>query len=166
MKRILVFLIAMVAIVMSTCVPAHAQGYTTKNAVVEWADRDNGKAVMFHGVIDSVNSYTSKSFTLAGFQGESFATYPVRYRYRNVSAAGKPFVTHIIQGTLGDTTWFNIDTLCVKDSSETLVRGTIDFNGEKCYAYRLVSSGGTSGDGGKNRSDTVSEVTFFVARKD
>ncbi|KAB2967518.1 hypothetical protein [Zoogloea sp.] len=160
-------LMLVITMIMMTCTPAHAQGWTTYNADDIYSDGDAGKSVRFQGVIDStLTTYVSAAFQLSGYQGESFTTYPVHYRYRHVSAAGTPYVTHIIQGNMGDSTWINIDTLCVRDSTEANQRGTIDFNGVKCHAYRLSSAGGTSGNGGKNRSDTVAEVTFYVPRKD
>jgi len=160
-------MIIMLIILMAAFSPAFGQGWTTYNADDITSDFDAGKSVRFQGSIDStLTTYTSSPFQFSGYQGESFSSYPVHYRYRNVSAAGTPYVTHIIQGNMGDSTWFNIDTLIVRDSTEVVKFGTIDFNGVKCYAYRLSSVGGTSGNGNKNRSDTVSEVTLYAPRKD
>lgn len=159
--------ILMLVIGMMFTTPLQAQGFTVLNASVTTSDYDAGKAIRFQGVIDStLTTYTSNPFSLSGYQGESFTTYPVSYRYRDVSAAGTPYVTHIIQGNMGDSTWFNLDTLILRDSTETVKTGTIDFNGTKCYLYRLQSSGGTTGANAKNRSDTVSEVTLYVSRRD
>jgi hypothetical protein len=159
--------VIVVMILLAAIVPAFSQGWTTYNADDITSDFDAGKSIRFQGSIDStLTTYTSSPFQLSGYQGESFTSYPVHYRYRNISAAGTPYVTHIIQGNYGDSTWVNIDTLIVRDSTETSQTGTIDFNGKKCYAYRLVSSGGTTGANAKNRSDTVSEVTLYVPRKD
>ncbi|MFZ4620971.1 MAG: hypothetical protein ACOYNS_10450 [Bacteroidota bacterium] len=161
------FLIIMLTMVMMTCGPLLAQGWTISNASVNTTDADAGKVIKFQGYIDStITTYTSNPFSLSGYQGESFYTYPVQYRYRNVSAAGTPYVTHYIQGNLGDSTWFTIDTLITRDSTETVQFGSIDFNNRKCAAYRIVSSGGTNGANAKNRSDTVSELTLYMPRKD
>ncbi len=160
-------LIIFMVIIMAALTPAFGQGWTIYNADDIYSDENAGKSIRFNGSIDStLTTYTSTPFQLSGYQGESFTSYPVHYRYRNVSAAGTPYVTHIIQGNYGDSTWVNIDTLIVRDSTETSQIGTIDFNGRKCHSYRLSSAGGTSGNGNKNRSDTVSEVTLYVPRKD
>ncbi len=165
--RAMLALLVMLTLMMLTCNPAHAQGWTTDNATVKKSDNDAGISIKFQGVIDStITTYTSNTFQLSGWQGESFYTYPVQYRYRFISAAGTPYINTFIQGNLGDTTWFTIDTLCLKDSAETLVTGTIDFNNRKCYSYRLLSSGATSGNGNKNRSDTSGEVTLYAPRRD
>lgn len=163
-KQILIIVITMI---MMTCSSVLAQGWTIDNATDKTSDYDAGLSIKFQGYIDStLTTYTSNPFQLSGYQAESFTSYPVHYRYRNVSAAGTPYVTHIIQGNYGDTTWVNIDTLITRDSTEISQIGTIDLNNRKCYAYRLVSSGGTTGANAKNRSDTVSEVTLYMPRKD
>lgn len=143
-----------------------AQGWNVKNAAVENGDGYKSRAILFKGTIDTtVNSYASKSFSLSGFFGGQLSTNPVSYRYKNTSASGKAIVTHLVQANYGDGTWFTVDTLAFKDSSETNVTGTIDFNNKIALAYRLLSYGETSGVN-KNPPDTISEVTFYLYRKD
>jgi hypothetical protein len=169
MKRFLYLLIAFVAITLSTCVPAHAQstaiGTFHRDAAVSFTDDYAGMIVSFAGTVDSLMNDTSKTFTFAGYQGESWYVNPIQYSKKLNAVHGKPYVTTIFQGLLDSANWVNIDTLGVKDSTETVQRGTIDFNNYKCRQYRAIIKAEQNGASTPS-NDTDYSLYFLLPRKD
>jgi len=171
MKRFLVFLIAIIAITMSTCVPAHATTHGvvtfTRDANVSFSDQYAGMIVSFTGSVDSVVVDTSAVFTFAGYQGESWYVNPIQYSKVLTSSSGKPYVTIIIQGQI-DGNWVSVDTIGIpKDSIETVQRSTTDFNNLKCSQYRAIISGTQNAAGTfNNPDDSTFSLYFFLPRKD
>lgn len=169
MKRILFLLITIIAITLSTCVPSHAQSTSIetfhRDAAVSYTDEYSGMIVSFAGTVDSLMNDTSKTFTFAGYQGESWYVNPIQYSKKLNAVHGKPYVTTIFQGLLDSANWVNIDTLGVKDSIETVQRGTIDLNNLKCRLYRIIVKAEQNGENTPS-NDTDYSLYFLLPRKD
>ncbi len=166
MKRDLVILIAIIAITMSTCVPAHGQvtGFY-RDAAVSYGDQYSSMIVSFAGSCDSTINDTSRTFTFAGYQGESFYVSPIQYSKKLNSTADTPFVSLFFQGLVDSSNWVTIDTLGIKDSLETVQRGTINFNDLKCKQYRMIIKAESNGAGTPS-GDFDFSLYFLLPKKD
>ena len=144
MKRFWFFGMIVFLITLITVWEVQAQTSSwSKNAQEEILQ--NGKIIHFTGVIDSVDTLTSKIFTLTKFDAESFYTYPLTY---NLKLAGGTVSTQKISvelwGTLDGTNWKVIDTLSYRDSSTSLIATTANLNNLKYPKIKVHVFGGTS----------------------
>jgi hypothetical protein len=157
MKRINLFSIGLI-LLMFFAAAAIAQTDVTVNTY-------NGKALLVtfpSTKIDSTATVYSDWFSIAGYDAESFATYPMHWGRLLTSVKGKPRILWVVEGSYdGGTTAFTIDTLSVNaDSTETYGVGTMNFNSKKAPLIRYKITG-TAG----NRSDTYAKGEAYIPRK-
>jgi hypothetical protein len=119
----------------------------------------NTPLLVYHFSIDSLSSDSSAAFSLAPYDAESFYTYPLSYA-KQLSSAGTPKVTLLLQGYYGFGTWGTIDTIFTADSVTTLSFGTIDLNNKHCPWYRLKGNGTTG-----NRRDTKLDFGIYASKR-
>lgn len=159
MKRIALLLFLLVTVAVSLT----AQFSTDREV---YATEGNGVVYKFVATVKSQDSIASKSFTLSEYDAESFATYPIAYGKKIVSADSATRVFARILGTYGDGEWFVVDTLAAYagaafDSIATYNTGTLDLNNKKCAAYKISLKGLTG-----NPDDAVWTFSAYGYRRD
>lgn len=160
MKRIFVLSFLLFAMLMPML--AVAQGYT-RDAV--FGPTYPGETIRVTVTLDSVNSYTSRTFSLAKYDAQRWAPQPVYAQKLITSVKGKPYVSAYVDGSFDGTNWFACDTLMTADSSETAAVLQINFSNYKFPNYRIRCAG-ISYPSGKNRIDTVLDMIWYLYHKD
>lgn len=159
MKR---FLLLSLALLMPILAMAQTGTYT-KDAV--FAGNYPGETVRFTCALDSIDADTSRTFSLGRYDSHSFSDAPIWVQRKITSAAGKPYVTVYIDGTIDGTNWFACDTLVTADSTETAGLIQLNLNNKKFTGYRMRANGVQYGSG-KNRSDTIFDTIWYLYHRD
>mgnify|MGYP000729630150 CR=1 FL=1 len=154
-------------ILMLISVLTFASGSWTNNAVkiTGFAGEKQGSMLIFTCSVDSVDTLTSGTFSLAKYDGNYFTVdtagtshfQEVPYAYIATSALGSPKLTCYIQGSYDQSNWFNVDTLCTDLTSESLAIGTAQLFRYHVPYYRTIVYGVAL-----NRSDTVFDFRFYL----
>jgi len=170
MKKVLSLII--LTAILSIAIPAFPQGSWINDAknVTGFAGENQGRMIVFTCAVDSVDTLTSKTFSLAKYDGckelysaldsiyilSSEMSIEVPYAYIANSILGSPKVTTYIQGSYDQLNWFNVDTLCTNLTSESLTKGTAQLFRHHVPYYRAVVYGVA-----QNRRDTVFDFRFY-----
>jgi len=119
--------------------------------------------------VDSVTTSTtvvqSKWFDLSPYLAQSWTTYPVYYTKLYTSTDGKPYITTTIEFTNNQDSVWAADTLGgVKDSLETLYKGSLTITGNKGKYARIVCKGDSVSATIKNRADATATVNLLFTK--
>lgn len=86
-----------------------------------------GEVITFACSVDSIDTLTSRTFSMTEFDGMADSTFSeVPMAYKVSSSAGTPKVTVYIQGSYDDENYFSIDTIATDQTAETLQKGFVD----------------------------------------
>lgn len=119
-----------------------------------------GKVITVTSAVDSLDTLNTKVFGLGQFQNYDWDTYPFSYGYLLTSAAAKPYIRCVVQGSYDNSTFFAVDTLFA-DSAETFTKGTANLNKGKYPYYRFQITGYTG-----NRADATMKLWFYAYKRD
>ena len=141
-----------------------ASGSWTNDAVkvTGFEGEKQGSMLTFTCSVDSVDTLTSSTFSLAKYDGykELYSSQEVSietpYAYIATSAAGSPKITCYIQGSYDESNWFVVDTLCTDLTSETLAKSTAQLFRYHVPYYRAIVYGIAL-----CRSDAVFDFRFY-----
>ena len=138
MKRLgmLVTVVMLMVVFLASVNPVKAQGFQTNgNTIVN--ELTDGMTGYWYVLLDSLQTYNSKHFSLNKYDNESYYTYPPQFARLLTSSAGTPKVTAIVQGTYDQSNYTNVDTLMNANSTETFTRGSFNINDWKFPLYRI-----------------------------
>ena len=154
------FPIGFIALILSiACASFAGDGTWSNNAEV--IEHYPGAIIYFKCTVDSIDTLTSRSFTLSRWDGANFSTSPIWYQRTLNSAAGTPKITTYIQGSFDGSTWVAVDTLGSAVTTESTTQGSIDLNNKKFPYYRFIDYGVAL-----NHSDTIDRWWFYMYHKD
>ncbi|MDD5061479.1 MAG: hypothetical protein PHN44_04250 [Candidatus Marinimicrobia bacterium] len=158
---------ALVLAMLVFVIPAFSQGSWSNDAVTVtgFAGENQGRMITFTCTVDSVDTLTSKTFSLAKYDGNFYTVdtagaahfQDVPYAYIASSAAGAPKLTTYLMGSYDETNWFKVDSLYVADTGETLKTGVVSLFNYHVPYYRAVVYGVAL-----NRSDTILDFRFYL----
>lgn len=151
-KAFMLFCLALFAFV-----SASAQVTTSKSS---WGIYDEILTISY-SEIDSIDTDTSASFTLAKFNNVSFSDMPIKVQYQAVSTLGTPKLTVYIDGSFDGTNWVRVDTLVTDLTSEAVTQADLDLNNQKYPYYRQTASGVAS-----NHSDTTFYTKWYLYQRE
>lgn len=119
--------------------------------------------------VDSVTTSTtvvqSKWFDLSPYLAQSWSTYPVYYTKLYTSADGKPYITTVLEFSNNQDSVWAADTLGgVKDSLETMYKGTLSITGNKGKYMRIKCVGESKSATLKNRADAIATVDLLFTK--
>ncbi len=149
MKRLALFLAFFISVVMV------APAQTMKVEPIT-----GGKVITVTASVDSLDTLSTKAFGLGQFQNYDWDTYPFSYGYLLTSAAAKPYIRCVVQGSYDNSTYFAVDTLFA-DSAETFTKETANLNKGKYPYYRFYITGYTG-----NRADATMKLWFYAYQRD
>lgn len=170
MKKIVSFLLLSM-LLLALSVPGLAGDGTWSNDAklsTGFAGEKQGAMRIFTCIVDSVDTLTSETFSLARYDGYAvhadsatglgqWIRPEVPAGWLATSSAGTPKVTAYVQGSYDESNWFNVDTVATDLTAETLQKGTLQLLRYLVPYYRVVVYGVAT-----NNPDTVFDLRLYL----
>lgn len=155
-----IFLLFFLPLFFSMTVNSYGQaGAYSKDA--KFSPTYPGETVEFQCNVDSLGADTSRTFTLAKYDGVSWTDHPISTFRLLTSAAGTPKISTYIDGSFDGSTWFVVDTLGTDITSESATKSTTSLKNLKYPYYRMRNKGGAA-----NRRDSIIKWIWYLYHKD
>jgi hypothetical protein len=114
----------------------------------------------FYCTVDSIDTLTSNPWMIDGYNAD-LSDSPIAVGWQATSTLGAPKLTVYVYGSMDNSNWLLVDSLCSASTSEAVQFATLDMDDKYFRYYRYVIYGIT-----ENSPDTVLKLFNYYYQKD